>query len=76
MERMPGMTYINGEFIPADRASLPLMDAGFWLGINVFDVLSARHGPSSSSKRTSTASTARCTPSASPFPSPARSSVS
>ena len=44
MERMPGMTYFNGEFIPADRASLPLMDAGFWLGINVFDVLSARHG--------------------------------
>ena len=40
----PGMTYLNGEFIPADRASLPLMDAGFWLGINVFDVLSARQG--------------------------------
>jgi len=38
------MTYINGEFIPADQASLPLMDAGFWLGINVFDVLSARQG--------------------------------
>jgi branched-chain amino acid aminotransferase len=38
------MTYINGEFIPADRASLPLMDAGFWLGINVFDVLSVRQG--------------------------------
>lgn len=41
---MPGMTYINGEFVPADRATLPLMDAGFWLGINVFDVLSARQG--------------------------------
>jgi branched-chain amino acid aminotransferase len=40
----PGMTYINGEFVSADRASLPLMDAGFWLGINVFDVLSARQG--------------------------------
>ena len=38
------MTYINGEFVPANRASLPLMDAGFWLGINVFDVLSARRG--------------------------------
>lgn len=40
----PGMTYINGQFVPADQASLPLMDAGFWLGINVFDVLSARRG--------------------------------
>ncbi|MFN8591672.1 MAG: aminotransferase class IV [Thermomicrobiales bacterium] len=39
-----GMTFINGEFIPANQACLPLMDAGFWLGINVFDVLSARHG--------------------------------
>lgn len=39
---MPGMTYINGAFVPADQACLPLMDAGFWLGINVFDVLSAR----------------------------------
>jgi branched-chain amino acid aminotransferase len=44
VESNPGMTYINGEFIPADRANLPLMDAGFWLGINVFDVLSARQG--------------------------------
>ena len=44
MKSLPGMTYINGEFIPADRVSLPLMDAGFWLGINVFDVLSARQG--------------------------------
>ena len=44
MDPKPGMTYINGEFVPADRASLPLMDAGFWLGINVFDVLSARQG--------------------------------
>jgi branched-chain amino acid aminotransferase len=44
VEPLPGMTYINGEFISADQASLPLMDAGFWLGINVFDVLSARHG--------------------------------
>ena len=41
---MPGMTYINGEFVPAEQACLPLMDAGFWLGINVFDVLSARQG--------------------------------
>jgi branched-chain amino acid aminotransferase len=41
---MPGMTYINGEFVPAEEACLPLMDAGFWLGINVFDVLSARQG--------------------------------
>jgi branched-chain amino acid aminotransferase len=44
MKALPGITYINGEFVPADRASLPLMDAGFWLGINVFDVLSARQG--------------------------------
>ena len=43
-KRVPGMTYINGEFVPADRATLPLMDAGFWLGINVFDILSARQG--------------------------------
>lgn len=40
----PGLTYLNGSFMPADQASLPLLDAGFWLGINVFDVLSARHG--------------------------------
>lgn len=40
----PGLTYLNGRFVPADQASLPLMDAGFWLGINVFDVLSARRG--------------------------------
>ncbi len=44
MNALSGMTYINGELIPADQASLPLMDAGFWLGINVFDVLSARQG--------------------------------
>ncbi len=44
VKSLPGLTYINGEFIPADRASLPLMDGGFWLGINVFDVLSARQG--------------------------------
>jgi len=44
MEPSTGMTYINGEFVPADRAGLPLMDAGFWLGINVFDTLSARRG--------------------------------
>lgn len=41
---MAGMTNINGEFVPAEQACLPLMDAGFWLGINVFDVLSARRG--------------------------------
>lgn len=39
-----GMTYMNGSFVPADQACLPLMDGGFWLGINVFDVLSARRG--------------------------------
>ena len=44
MTTNPGLTYLNGEFVPADRATLPLMDAGFWLGINVFDVLSARRG--------------------------------
>ena len=44
METNPGMTYINGEFVPADQASLPLMDAGFWLGINIFDTLSAYRG--------------------------------
>ncbi|MCC7021451.1 MAG: aminotransferase class IV [Thermomicrobiales bacterium] len=41
---MLGTTYINGAFVAADKACLPLMDAGFWLGINVFDVLSARQG--------------------------------
>ena len=40
----PGVTYLNGRFVPADQASLPQMDACFWLGINVFDVLSARQG--------------------------------
>jgi len=39
-----GMTFINGTFVPANEATLPVMDAGFWLGINVFDVLSARQG--------------------------------
>ena len=38
------MTYINGQFVPADQASLPLMDTGFWLGINIFDTLSAYRG--------------------------------
>lgn len=44
MTTQPGMTYLNGEFMPADQACLPLMDAGFWLGVNIFDVLSARRG--------------------------------
>lgn len=44
MQPQEGMTFINGRFVPANEASLPLMDAGFWLGINVFDVLSARRG--------------------------------
>jgi branched-chain amino acid aminotransferase len=38
------MTYINGQFVPADQASLPLLDAGFWQGINTFETLSARRG--------------------------------
>jgi branched-chain amino acid aminotransferase len=39
-----GMAYVNGEFVPSSEAKLPIMDGGFWLGINVFDTLSARDG--------------------------------
>ncbi len=39
-----GVMFINGEFYPASEGKIPVLDAGFWMGINIFDTLSARQG--------------------------------
>ncbi len=44
MGETEGLMWIDGEFYPAGEAKISVLDAGFWLGINVFDTFSARHG--------------------------------
>jgi branched-chain amino acid aminotransferase len=44
MAQSEGVMFINGEFYPASEGKIPVLDAGFWMGINIFDTLSARQG--------------------------------
>lgn len=39
-----GLVYINGEYFPPSEAKLSVMDSGFMMGLNVFDVASLHDG--------------------------------
>ena len=44
MGQLEGTMFVNGEFYSANEGKISVLDSGFWLGINVFDTLSARQG--------------------------------
>lgn len=44
MAQGDGVMFIDGKFSSASEGKIPVLDAGFWMGINVFDTLSARQG--------------------------------
>lgn len=44
MERYEGTMFVNGEFCSANEGQISVLDSGLWLGVNVFDTLSARQG--------------------------------
>jgi len=44
MAQSEGVMFIDGQFCPAGEGKIPVLDSGFWMGINIFDTLSARHG--------------------------------
>ncbi len=44
MQPFQGIANINGAFIPADEASVPIFDSGFMGGVSVFDTLACWEG--------------------------------
>lgn len=44
MAQSEGTMFIDGQFYSASEGKIPVLDAGFWMGINIFDTLSARQG--------------------------------
>jgi branched-chain amino acid aminotransferase len=44
MQTLQGMAYVNGDFVPADEASVSIFDSGFIGGVSVFDTIACWDG--------------------------------
>jgi branched-chain amino acid aminotransferase len=44
MQTLQGMAYVNGDFVPADEASVSIFDSGFIGGVSVFDTIAGWDG--------------------------------
>jgi branched-chain amino acid aminotransferase len=44
MDAMPGVAFLNGEFVPAAEARVSIFDSGFIGGVSVFDTLACWEG--------------------------------